>query len=137
VIREWDEFQSLLHSSPHMESAGVYPPRFISILLAPSHRNTTAVVKRTLDPSFPAESSTFDYPLYLSLAGLVGGRGLEFVVWDKVSWFQSIALEAVANPARTSCAKSTWGRWQSRSRNGSPMASVVCGTRIFRWVLPE
>ncbi|RSH92293.1 hypothetical protein EHS25_008708 [Saitozyma podzolica] len=56
---------------------------FISVLLAPSHRNTTSVVKRTLDPSFPPESSTFDYPLYLSLAGLVGGRGLEFVVWDK------------------------------------------------------
>ena len=32
---------------------------------------------------FPAEQSTFDFPLYLSLAGVIGGRGLEAVVWDK------------------------------------------------------
>lgn len=74
--------------SPYVESVPAHPLSFISVLLAPSHRNTTSVVKRTLDPSFPPESSTFDYPLYLSLAGLVGGRGLEFVVWDKVSWLQ-------------------------------------------------
>jgi phosphatidylserine decarboxylase len=34
---------------------------------------------------FPADGSTFDYPIYLSLAGVVGARGLEGVVWDKVS----------------------------------------------------
>jgi len=34
---------------------------------------------------FPAESSTFDFPLYLSLAGVVGGRGIEGVIWDKVN----------------------------------------------------
>lgn len=92
MIREWDECSSLLASCLSMGIVRAYSPRFISVLLAPSHRNTTSVVKRTLDPSFPAESSTFDYPLYLSLAGLVGGRGLEFVVWDKVSWLHSIAL---------------------------------------------
>ncbi|KAL1405276.1 phosphatidylserine decarboxylase [Vanrija albida] len=56
---------------------------FVSILLAPSTRYTTPVVKRSLNPIFPAAQSTFDFPIYLSLAGVIGGRGLEGVVWDK------------------------------------------------------
>ncbi|KAL7419358.1 phosphatidylserine decarboxylase [Cryptotrichosporon argae] len=56
---------------------------FISLTLPPSNRHSTPVIKRTLDPVFPAQQSTFDFPLYLSLAGVVGGRGLEGVVWDK------------------------------------------------------
>lgn len=58
--------------------------RFISVLIPPSSRQSTPVIKRTLAPKFPPESSTFDFPLYLSLGGLIGGRGLEAVVWDKV-----------------------------------------------------
>ena len=52
--------------------------------MPPSGRYQTPVVKKSLNPTFPAESSTFDFPLYLSLAGVVGGRGIEGVVWDKV-----------------------------------------------------
>ncbi|WVQ98224.1 phosphatidylserine decarboxylase [Kwoniella sp. CBS 9459] len=56
---------------------------FINLLMPPSTRHATPVVKKTLDPAFPAESSTFDFPIYLSLTGVIGGRGLEGVVWDK------------------------------------------------------
>ncbi|KAK8847556.1 phosphatidylserine decarboxylase [Kwoniella newhampshirensis] len=56
---------------------------FLSLLMPPSTRQTTPVVKKTLNPTFPPESSTFDFPLYNSLAGVVGGRGLEGVLWDK------------------------------------------------------
>lgn len=52
--------------------------------MAPATRFTTPVIKRSLNPTYPAESSTFDYPIYLSLAAVIGGRGLEGVVWDKV-----------------------------------------------------
>ena len=57
---------------------------FISLVLPPSGRQQTPVVKKSLDPVFVAEGSTFEFPLYLSLAGMLGGRGLEVVVWDKV-----------------------------------------------------
>ncbi|KAE8540468.1 phosphatidylserine decarboxylase [Cryptococcus gattii VGV] len=56
---------------------------FLSLLMPPSTRHSTPVIKKTLDPIFPAETSTFDFPIYLSLAGVVGGRGLEGVLWDK------------------------------------------------------
>ncbi|WVO16689.1 phosphatidylserine decarboxylase [Cryptococcus depauperatus] len=56
---------------------------FLSLLMPPATRHTTPVIKKTLDPVFPAETSTFDFPIYLSLAGVVGGRGLEGVLWDK------------------------------------------------------
>ena len=59
--------------------------RFISLLLPPSTRHQTPVVKKSLNPTYPADGATFDYPIYLSLAGVVGARGLEAVVWDKVS----------------------------------------------------
>jgi len=59
--------------------------RFITVLLPPSTRHQTPVVKKSLNPSYPADGATFDYPIYLSLAGVVGARGLEAVVWDKVS----------------------------------------------------
>lgn len=52
--------------------------------MAPATRFTTPVVKRSLNPVFPPEASTFDYPIYLSLAAVIGGRGLEGVMWDKV-----------------------------------------------------
>jgi hypothetical protein len=59
--------------------------RFITVLLPPMTRHQTPVVKKSLNPSYPADGATFDYPIYLSLAGVVGARGLEAVVWDKVS----------------------------------------------------
>lgn len=58
--------------------------RFISLLLPPSTRHNTPVIKKSLNPTFPSDGSTFDYPIYLSLGGVVGSRGLEGVVWDKV-----------------------------------------------------
>ncbi|WVR04751.1 phosphatidylserine decarboxylase [Kwoniella sp. DSM 27419] len=56
---------------------------FINLVMPPSTRQSTPVVKKTLDPSFPPESSTFEFPIYLSLTGVIGGRGLEVVMWDK------------------------------------------------------
>lgn len=61
--------------------------RFVNLVLPPAFRHSTPVVKRSLNPNFPAETSTFEFPLYMSLAGVVGGRGLECVVWDKVCRF--------------------------------------------------
>ncbi|KAJ9104736.1 hypothetical protein QFC19_003877 [Naganishia cerealis] len=58
---------------------------FVAVSLPPAAPVQTPVVKRSLSPAFPAAQSTFDFPLYASLAasGLYGGRGLELVVWDK------------------------------------------------------
>lgn len=58
---------------------------FVAVSLAPSQQSQTPVIKRSLNPHFPAPQSTFDFPLYASLAegGLYRGRGLEVVVWDK------------------------------------------------------
>jgi phosphatidylserine decarboxylase len=53
-------------------------------LLPPTDRQSTPHIKKTLNPVFPAEASTFDLPLYLSMAGVISGRGLEAVMWDKV-----------------------------------------------------
>ncbi|THV04718.1 hypothetical protein K435DRAFT_774272 [Dendrothele bispora CBS 962.96] len=53
---------------------------FLHVTLIPT-RHTTPVVKRTLNPSYPAKDSTFDFPIYLSLADRLGV--LELVVWDK------------------------------------------------------
>lgn len=61
-----------------------HTPSFVSLTLPPMSRHTTPVIKKSLNPSFPPADSTFDMPLYLSLAGVVSGRGLEVVVWDKV-----------------------------------------------------
>lgn len=58
-------------------------PRFVTINIPPANRQTTAVVKRSLNPIFQESTSTFDFPIYLSLAGVIGGRGIEGVVWDK------------------------------------------------------
>lgn len=57
---------------------------FVSLLLPPTDRQSTPHIKKTLNPVFPAEASTFDLPLYLSMAGVISGRGLEAVMWDKV-----------------------------------------------------
>ena len=59
---------------------------FVSLLLPPTDRQSTHHIKKTLNPVYPAETSTFDFPLYLSMAGVIGGRGLEAVMWDKVSF---------------------------------------------------
>ncbi|KAJ3889118.1 phosphatidylserine decarboxylase-domain-containing protein [Lentinula edodes] len=55
---------------------------FATISLPPHPtRHSTPVSKRTLNPTFPAAQSTFDFPIYLSLADRLGV--LEVVVWDK------------------------------------------------------
>lgn len=58
-------------------------PRFVSLLLPPSSRQSTHHLRKTLDPVYPAKDSTFDFPLYMSMASVIAGRGLEAVVWDK------------------------------------------------------
>jgi len=58
--------------------------RFIILNVPPSGKSQTPVVKKSLNPAWPADVSTFDFPLYLSMAGVVGGRGIEGVMWDKV-----------------------------------------------------
>jgi phosphatidylserine decarboxylase len=42
---------------------------------------TTPVSKRTIDPVYAPEDSTFDFLIHLSLADRLGV--VEFVVWDK------------------------------------------------------
>ncbi|KAG8905906.1 hypothetical protein FRB99_007986 [Tulasnella sp. 403] len=44
-------------------------------------RFSTPVVKRSLNPSYPADQATFDFHVYRSNIGYAGA--LEFVVWDK------------------------------------------------------
>ncbi|WWC68112.1 phosphatidylserine decarboxylase [Kwoniella pini CBS 10737] len=56
---------------------------FLTLLMPPTSRFSTKVIKKSLDPTFPAETSTFDFPIYLSLTGVIGGRGIECVLWDK------------------------------------------------------
>ncbi|KAF5369060.1 hypothetical protein D9758_002923 [Tetrapyrgos nigripes] len=53
---------------------------FLHVTLLPT-RHVTPVAKRTLNPSYPEKESTFDFPIYLSLADRLGV--LELVVWDK------------------------------------------------------
>lgn len=66
-------------------SPELWSNRFITLVVPPSSRQSTPVIKKSLNPVYPPKDSTFDFPLYLSLASLVGGRGLEGVIWDKVS----------------------------------------------------
>lgn len=54
--------------------------RFVVVSLA-RNRNTTPVAKKTVNPVYVAKDSTFDFPIYLSLAGRLGV--LELIVWDK------------------------------------------------------
>ena len=44
-------------------------------------RQTTPVVKRSLNPTFAPKDATFDFPIYASLAEKLGA--VELVVWDK------------------------------------------------------
>jgi phosphatidylserine decarboxylase len=44
-------------------------------------RQQTPVAKRTLNPTYTTKDSTFDFPIYLSLADKLGV--VELVVWDK------------------------------------------------------
>lgn len=44
-------------------------------------RYSTPVIKKSVNPEYPAEKATFDFPIYRSNAGYLGA--LEFVVWDK------------------------------------------------------
>ena len=44
-------------------------------------RQNTAVVKRSLSPTYAPKDATFDFPIYASLAEKLGA--VELVVWDK------------------------------------------------------
>ncbi|KAL5525526.1 hypothetical protein ACEPAG_6862 [Sanghuangporus baumii] len=61
------------------DKSGTSDP-FVVVSLA-RNRNSTPVVKRTLNPVYVAKDATFDFPIYLSLAGRLGV--LELIVWDK------------------------------------------------------
>lgn len=58
-------------------------------------RQQTTVVKRTLNPTWDSKDATFDFPIYRSLAGVLGA--LELVVWDKDK-FRKDYLGEVALP---------------------------------------
>lgn len=45
-------------------------------------RFKTRPIKRTLNPKYPAQDATFDFPIYLSAIEQVGPL-IEFTVWDK------------------------------------------------------
>ncbi|KAH8112668.1 phosphatidylserine decarboxylase-domain-containing protein [Phellopilus nigrolimitatus] len=61
------------------DKSGTSDP-FVVVSLA-RNRHTTPVVKKTLNPVYNSKDATFDFPIYLSLAGKLGV--LELVVWDK------------------------------------------------------
>lgn len=74
------------YSGPICSNPTDFPPSsYVTLSLPPTPPTQTPVIKRSLNPHFPAAGSTFDFPLYASLAesGLYRGRGLEVVVWDK------------------------------------------------------
>lgn len=54
--------------------------RFVVVTLL-NKRFQTPVVKKTLNPIFFPAESTFDIPIYLSVADKLGA--LEMVIWDK------------------------------------------------------
>ncbi|EJD07089.1 uncharacterized protein FOMMEDRAFT_103160 [Fomitiporia mediterranea MF3/22] len=53
---------------------------FVVVSLA-RNKNSTPVIKKTLNPVYVAKDATFDFPIYLSLVGRLGV--LELIVWDK------------------------------------------------------
>ncbi|KAI6039702.1 phosphatidylserine decarboxylase-domain-containing protein [Pisolithus marmoratus] len=63
-----------------MRSRGVMCDPFVVVSLL-NTRHHTPVLKRTSNPDFSSKDTTFDFPLYLSLADRLGA--LEIVVWDK------------------------------------------------------
>jgi hypothetical protein len=101
-------------------------------LLPPSTRNQTPVVKKSLNPSYPADGATFDYPIYLSLAGVVGARGLEAVVWDKVSSLPPFSQAPLI--IRIYSGKSIWEKPLSHSSTGSRQVKLNYGLTIFLYV---
>ena len=54
--------------------------RFVVVGLSQA-RQSTPVIKKSLNPQFPPDKSTFDFPIYKSTIGVQGA--LELVVWDK------------------------------------------------------
>jgi hypothetical protein len=43
----------------------------------------TPVCKRNLNPIYPPEYATFEFPIYMSLVHKLGTLNLKFVVWNK------------------------------------------------------
>ena len=56
------------------------PRRFVVVSVLGT-RFQTPVLKRNINPIYPAKDATFDFPIYLSLADKLGV--VELVVWDK------------------------------------------------------
>lgn len=54
----------------------------------------TPVVKKNLNPKYPAKEATFDLPVFASVLGTRGAL-LDFVVWDKDIVGKGITLVCV------------------------------------------
>ncbi|KAJ9108700.1 hypothetical protein QFC21_000020 [Naganishia friedmannii] len=120
---------------------------FVSVSLPPTQAVQTPVIKRSLNPNFPAAQSTFDFPLYASLAasGLYQGRGLEIVVWDK-DLMKKDYMGEVAVPLPQWFPAGSSAVWDSKADQGRPFDLVsarrrrrVSGKVYLRYgiVLPE
>jgi phosphatidylserine decarboxylase len=59
-------------------------------------RYHTPALDSTLDPVFPPQNSTFEFPIYSSLAEVLGA--LELVVWDKNKFTKKEYLGEIAIP---------------------------------------
>lgn len=99
----------------------------MTIIMPPATRFTTPVIKRSLNPTFPPGQSTFDFPIYLSLAGVIGGRGLEAVMWDKVKKTGGSCFQKLTR-TRTCCARSTWVNYSLALISGSVVVPSISGT---------
>ncbi len=108
--RESTEYVSSAHGPLADVAARTSPPSvdsFLALTLSPTPRQQTPVIRRSLAPDYSASASTaakstFDFPLYRSLAegGYYAGRGLEVVVWDKVRGERCVRCQSRADQAR-------------------------------------
>ena len=72
-----------LHRPPISPLSYLIINSFVAVSLFQSRRSTPTC-KRTLNPTFPARESTFDFPIYMSVVEKMGYVGvIELVVWDR------------------------------------------------------
>ncbi|THH08914.1 hypothetical protein EW145_g2382 [Phellinidium pouzarii] len=115
---------------------------FIVVSLA-RNRNSTPVAKKTVDPTYLPKDATFDFPVYLSLAGKLGV--LELIVWDKdmlkkdylgeaslqlENWFKDKSAKDFGDPNNTSFMVNIMSTRASTSARGSIRVKIG-------FVLPE
>ncbi|KAI5116381.1 hypothetical protein M0805_005878 [Coniferiporia weirii] len=124
------------------DKSGTSDP-FVAVSLA-RNRNATPVAKRTINPVYAAKDATFDFPIYLSLAGKFGA--LELVAWDKdimlkkdylgeaslqlESWFGDKSAKGFEDPGNTPFMVNITSTRASTSASGSIRLKIG-------FVLPE